>query len=224
MMGMQNPMMSRPSPMMGMQNPMMSRPSPMMGVQNPMMNMPNPMMNYMPQMGNQVNNMNPTHQTQPGNNMNNPQDQNQQNNEPTETAICLACHPYENPDYLSLSVIANNFQGHHSHQNCIDCHTSHGSQFPGLLKQGINWNGQNKSCNVEFCHPTHMHSPPLADTGISYEIRPESTCNTYSCHIGSNQNGMLRLRINLSSDLLIDMNLTQYSDKEILWYNNYSDN
>jgi len=168
--------------------------------------------------------MNPTHQTQPNDNKNNPQDQNQQNNQQTETAICLACHMYENPDLLNLSVIANNFHGHFSHQNCINCHTSHGSQFPGLLKQGLNWNGQNKSCNVESCHPTHIHTPPLADTGISYELRPESTCNTYSCHIGSQQNGMFRLRILLSPDLSTNLQSNIYSDKKILWYNEDTDN
>ena len=146
------------------------------------------------------------------NNTNNPQDQNQQNNQSNETAICLACHTYENPDYLSLSVIANNFQGHFSHQNCYVCHTSHGSQFPGLLKEGVNWNQNNGSCSTQLCHPTHIHKPPLGDTGISYELRPESTCNTSSCHNGSSQMGMSRLRTIIYQDSSVYINSEDHQD------------
>ena len=190
------------TPMMGMQNPMMGGPgmmsTPMMGgVQMPGIGgMPVPEQWNMPQGGQ----MGPTSHTPTNQNTNNT-NQNQQNTEPTETSVCLACHPYENSELLNLSVIANNFSGHFSHQNCMDCHTSHGSSFRGLIKEGINWNPQNRSCNVQYCHPTYIHNPPLGNTGIIYETRPESTCNTYSCHVGSSQSGMYRLRISTPSAL-----------------------
>jgi predicted CXXCH cytochrome family protein len=193
MMGMQNPMMGMQNPMMGMPGPNMGN-MPGMGMPTPMMGMPTPMMQNMPGMGNQGGNMTPTNQNQ-NNNTNDSQNQNQQTNEPRQTEACIACHTYENADLLNVSVIANNFSGHSTHQNCIYCHRPHGSQFQGLLKQGINWNRNNRSCNTEACHPTYIHNPPLADTGIYYEMRPESNCNTYSCHVGSGQNSMLRYKV-----------------------------
>ena len=190
-MGMPGPGMGN-MPGMGMPGPGMQN-MPGMGMPTPMMSMPTPMMGNMPGMGNQGGNMTPTNQT--NNNTNNSQNQNQQTNEPRQTEACIACHTYENEDLLNVSVIANNFSGHFTHQNCIYCHRPHGSQFQGLLKQGINWNRNNRSCNTEACHPTYIHNPPLADTGIYYDMRPESTCNTYSCHVGSGQNGMFRYKV-----------------------------
>ncbi|MGA1867512.1 MAG: CxxxxCH/CxxCH domain c-type cytochrome [bacterium] len=100
----------------------------------------------------------------------------------TDETTCLQCHSYSDPQLIPYAQITLNYNGHYSHTGCSQCHMPHGSYQPKLIRVGIVWDPLSRTCNVDTCHPIFMHQAPLETNGLSYEVIPNSSCNTTSCH------------------------------------------